>query len=304
MNIVFLLGAGASKGAFDDPAFQPPLGTDLFGCLVEAFPNTWGALPDHVAADFHDEDFGFEKGMAALREEGEATQRALIDMSVYFSRFRIPHTGTNRYLDLFKGVNLLASTASLTVGSLNYECLAEMSLCALGDATYYWGAPPNAASRSVRVIKPHGSCNFVADTGTNSITNVTFHGVGHYVESLVKVVGLDEVVGGQLTGFPSVMSLYAPGKPDVMCHGFMQLLRTDWASAVNDADVLVVVGARPAVGSDSHIWQPILNSSALVLFIGDLDPVFQSEVGLRLSVLNTRFDSGLPSLMETLRALL
>jgi hypothetical protein len=66
-------------------------------------------------------------------------------------------------------------------------------------------------------IKPHGSCSFVADTGSNVFigTKITGGGLGtQYFEGLPKCVRPDQVPGEMQTGFPSVMSLYAPGKQD------------------------------------------------------------------------------------------
>jgi hypothetical protein len=275
VRIVLLVGAGATV--------QPPLGDQLFIRLVHSYPDTWGNLPESVVTEFQVANAGFERGMAALREEGVHTQAALIDMSIYFAGFRIPPHGVNRYFALVRMLDKLSpAEVEYTFGSLNYEILLEQSLSMAGHSAVYWGAPSSSVPRPVRVIKPHGSANFAVDTGTNTFEGTTFVGGGAYISGApLKVVDIDEVHQASVTGFPSAMSLYAPGKPDLVCPEFVHRFRDDWAEAVDGSDVVIVIGARPVLDSDPHIWQPIIDSPAELVLIGGGDDAFQRLVGPR-----------------------
>jgi len=298
--LVILVGAGASFGAFDVPSRRPPLGDDLFESLVGAFPDTWGSLPDAVVATFRSD--GFELGMAALREEAVHTQDSLIDMSIYFSAFRLL-PGVNRYLALTVLLQSLGPSVEFSFASLNYETYLEQSLARIGLGVLYGGEPRAGVDEAfVRVIKPHGSCNFVADTGTNTFEGVTMVGGQAYIAGApLKAVSLDEVAKARETGFPSAMSLYAPGKPDMICPEFVARIREDWKSTIRDADAIVVIGARPMLDSDPHIWIPIIDSSAPFALIGGDGATVHPVVGDRLTLLGDTFASGLNPLRSWLR---
>ena len=47
MKIIFLFGAGASKGSEVDGIPTPPLGTELFTQLQSKYPKSWGCLNVH-----------------------------------------------------------------------------------------------------------------------------------------------------------------------------------------------------------------------------------------------------------------
>jgi hypothetical protein len=88
-RIAFLFGAGASTGAGDVDPFPPPLGGGLYDELLSQFPETWGALADDEKSVLGGGGEGFEAGMKLLWEKyDERAWRALIDMGIYFSRFR------------------------------------------------------------------------------------------------------------------------------------------------------------------------------------------------------------------------
>jgi hypothetical protein len=301
---VILVGAGASYGALDLPEARPPLGNRLFPVLVEAFPQTWGRLPPDVVEMFDNPDAGFERGMELLWQRSEA-QNALLDMSVYFTRYRLL-PGTNRYLSLLMFLRSYGSAVEqLSIGSLNYETLLEHSLTRANVPCFYAGWA-DAGPGYVRVIKPHGSCNFVPDFGGAVIQGISFSNVGVALAGAnVKVVHLDEVEQEvRTTGFPSVMSLYAPGKKDVVCPEFGGRLRAEWVSAVGAAEAIVVIGARPMLESDHHIWDSILASQARIALIGGEFDCLQEKVGDRLTPLGEKFEDGLDPLKDWLSDLL
>jgi hypothetical protein len=302
MRIVILVGAGASVGAFDLQSSKPPLGSQLFTTLSESFPETWGSLRVAVSNEFLTS--GFELGMAALRAEPVSIQGPLIDMGVFFANFRIPSPGVNRYFALVKLLDSLSVSPDYVFASLNYETLLEQSLGKAGHPTNYWGTPPPNLPKPIRVIKPHGSSNFAFDQGTNRFRNNTFIGVGTYVGgggARLKVIDIDRVREEAESGFPPAMSLYAPGKPDLVCPEFVASLRNDWASEVADSDLIVVIGARPQLTNDVHIWTPILDSNSDILFVGSVEPDFEAGVESRIKIRVDTFESGLPLVRDFFR---
>lgn len=303
MRVVLLVGAGASYGAFDDESHRPPLGDQLFAHLVRFFPETWGKLPEQMQSEFRKPADGFELGMSALREDGKHTQKALIDLGTFFERFRIP-SGINRYIALAARLESLGPNVEYAFASLNYETCLEQSLTQSDKTCFYWDDPPKGPARFyVRVVKPHGSCNFVVDTGTNMFFNNSFEIVGIYVGGSgcrLKVVPLEEVASAAKTGFPSAMSVYASGKPDMICPDFVARLRTDWREIVAVADMVVVIGARSNIASDPHIWQPIVEGKAMIAYIGGHELSLQEFVGSRLTYLGNTFQGGLDPLKDWL----
>ena len=292
MKVAVLCGAGGSYGEFDNVDLRPPLGNQLFSVLVGRYPATWGALPPEISSEFaEDEDNQnkFELGMAALREEGIHTQACLIDMSIYFASFRLL-PGVNRYVALIKCLDRLSDRDSYCFGSLNYETLLEQSLLRVGHSVIYQGDGAGAES-PITVLKPHGSCNLVVDPRSNAFHGNTFQNVGAYIAGApLKCVDLDEVAASAESGVPSAMSLYAPGKPDLVCPEAVAAMRSEWQDMAASSDLLISIGARPNP-ADQHIWQPILTSSATVAFVGEADSTFDEQVGDRLDLLGQTFET-------------
>jgi hypothetical protein len=268
--------------------------------LSASYPHSWGSLPTEIVSEF--EESGFELGMDALRAEAEHTQAALIDMGIYFASFRL-WPGTNRYLALVKFLQSLGPQIEFSFGSLNYETYLEQSLERAGFDILYWGDPPQHYDHAfTRVTKPHGSCHFVVDTGTNTFINNRFVGGQAYIAGApLKVVPLEEVEAASKTGFPSAMSLYAPGKPNLICPEFVGKFHAEWEAQVEGADILVAIGARPMFESDPHIWVPIKDSSAPMCLLGGHDEGLERELGTRLTILGETFAAALDPLREWIR---
>jgi hypothetical protein len=98
------------------------------------------------------------------------------------------------------------------------------------------------------------------------------------------------------------MSLYAPSKPDLVCRRDVQRMRTEWGTVALEADLIVIVGARRALVSDPHIWDPIIKSSAPVGFVGGNSQPLLEMIGNRLTVLGDMFAAGLEPLNQWLYA--
>ena len=298
-----LIGAGASVGAFDAPNLRPPLGADLYDALRAEYADSWGCLTPSLDSKFREADFGFEQGMNALwKEGGDQTQPALIDMSAYFTRFRIEEEVLpNRYFELTHLLQNICLGSTWFWGSLNYEVLLECTLLAMGYSPFYQGDhPDNGGPNPALVLKPHGSCNFVPAIGP-----VTFQGPmkmkgGHiWIDADLDVKDLDEVEAFcRTTGFPAGMSLYAEGKHSPVIWRALEAIRLQWQAEVQTADAMLIIGANPVPEKDPHVWRGIVEGNMPVALVGTCDDTFSENLAERLVVLGGHFETSIGAIRE------
>jgi hypothetical protein len=294
----FLIGAGASKGAGGITPYDPPLGAELYGYLVRDFPTTWGALPDRLDALFRD---NFEIGMAELWDNQlNIGTQLIIEMAIYFSRFDPPPDGLDCYSRLIWRLKQSGLILNTRIATLNYECVLDVAASRLGLKLTYLSdvvLPDN-----ITMWKPHGACNLIPNAEVHSLNLV---GKNIY-DGPLRGVDLPEVPRLYNTGYalPPAMSLFAPGKPTPVASTWVDETRRQWADWVQGADVVAIIGARPLF-EDGHIWDPIINSSAEVWYIGGSSDsnyqIFKSQLGPRLTHLADRFVSGFGPLARRLR---
>lgn len=305
----FLFGAGASHGAGAVVPSCPPLGNQLYEALIEAYPQTWGALvqPDEDQA-FRDTDLPFEKGMGLVWERREARAQLLItDLALYFTRFE-PRGNHDCYSRLLALLQLRGVLGRSTFGSLNYDCLFELAAGNVGLGVNYSGRPGPPGTLSL--VKPHGSCNFVMQgLGRNLVMkNVTVAGSQHFFEGPVEPRHPREIAALYAAGpsMPPAISLYAPGKPSPMAHTFLDGVREYWGETVHAADIVVVIGAR-VVLDDRHVWDPIREAQGRVWYVGS--PVgpdfaaFAADLGERLTLFAETFAAAIERLDGRLQIL-
>jgi hypothetical protein len=309
MNIAVLMGAGASFGAGSVDPEPPPLGGQLYEELKRAYPDSWGSQFTAEENALFREDF--EQGMSMLwGNQGNRAQRLIIDMALYFTRFRI--TGPNRYSDLLRALFSKGNDHRVVFCTLNYDCLLEQALMGGGAAVRSLWRVLGAGQGPIDVLKPHGSCNYL-DPLTRNMKGVTMDGVGiAYTHSEVpspsdlEIVAPEEVEAiyeaAEGLSIPPAISLYEPTKHSPVGGGLIQKVREHWADVVPNADVVLSIGARP-VAQDAHIWDPILNSNAQVLFVGGQDRDYGRrawELGERMEYFGLTFEESIPRIEERL----
>jgi hypothetical protein len=307
-----LFGAGASFGAGDVSPHPPPLGSQLYDTLVQAFPSTWGTLvkPDEEIA-FRDPDVPFENGMGLIWTRGEPRAQHLItDLALYFTRFE-PAGGMDCYSRLLRALRLRNVLGRTSFASLNYDCIFELAAGRQGLLVNHDGT--RRRKREIPLIKPHGSCNFVVQ-GLGRDRNITMTNVQSgpgvtYYEGPIEARRPDEIAALYHAGpsIPPAISLYAPGKPSPMAPAMLAQLRQHWSTAVEGATVVVVIGAR-VVLADPHVWDPITDTTCDVWYVGK--PVgpdfarFREILADRLTMLADTFDLALSRLDSRLRLLI
>lgn len=311
MNIAVLIGAGASYGAGGIAPEQPPRGDELFDRLQQEFPESWGSLLDDEECQAFGGDPPFEAGMKMLWENNdERLSRLLIDMAIYFSRFR-PDGSLNCYAALLQ---LLMTTSRIDVFfcSLNYECVFEQVAQQVGLDLINLGRGGSEGERRACLYKPHGSCNYIDPITRNFYGTIS--GSPHYVYRQqpaltdFEVLNCPEVEALYDTGVtvPPVMSLYEATKHSPVGSTLMDMIRKAWAQGAASAEVILAIGARPVL-NDHHIWDAVINSSASVWFVGgqedDAYSALEKEIGNRLVHLASTFEVAIPVLQRRLAAI-
>jgi hypothetical protein len=297
-NYAFLIGAGASKGAGGIAPYDPPLGAELYGVLKREFPTSWGALSNNLDVLFRD---NFETGMAELWDSQlDIGSRLIIEMAIYFSRFDPPLDGSDCYTRLIWRLKQSGLVPHTRIATLNYECVLDVAASRLGLKLTYLS--DTVLPNNITIWKPHGACNLIPNA---QVYHLSIVAKGIY-DGPLRAVDLPEVRRLYDSGYalPPAMSLFAPGKPTPVARTWVDQTRRQWAEWAQGADVVVVIGARPLL-EDAHIWEPIIDSSAEVWYIGGTSDsnyqTFQSQLGHRITHLADRFVQGFGPLARRLR---
>jgi hypothetical protein len=302
IRLAFLMGTGASKGAGGVMPYDPPLGSELYDRLREHFPGTWGTVSEPLDALFRD---NFELGIAELwANQSSGSSQLIIEMGLYFSMFGLPADGSDCYSRLLSFLATDGLIPQTVMTTLNYEIVLDIAASNLGLRLAYLLPGADIPAGNLYVLKPHGSCNWLPAA---EVSNLALVGSGRedYYEGRLRFVQLPEMQQLYRNGFalPPAMSLFAPGKNTPVARAFVDEIRNRWATLVASSEVVIVLGARPLL-ADTHIWQPILDSSQEVWYVGgstdDNYREFKHRLGDRLTHVAERLPQGLNSLLERL----
>lgn len=262
--ILILFGAGASKGS-GGMSNPPPSGSDLFGELCKAYPDSWNKISGQFADNF--KALTFEEGMLALYEAPQPynINNLLLDMGKYFSKFfRIDNINNNCYYLLFSRYLPEILNGKIVLSTLNYDCLIEYALISLNIPTInYYGEDTGA-----RLLKLHGSCNFVPRSITVATTNGAKLILGSSKVNTAMNIVHPEKAEEELSkvGVLPAMSLYARGKNNIICEQQILTMQKRFQEITQVAKSIISIGVRPNE-DDHHIWDYIVKSRAEVTLI-------------------------------------
>jgi len=254
MNL-FLFGAGASYGSQAD---GPPMGSQLFEALRQFNPTGWGQLPADMADLFRGD---FERGMARVAETNSHAmpilQRA---MAAFFFRF-VPRM-SSLFVRLAQRIHRHQWNGA--IATLNYERLLELSLLQVGVQPI---VGQGAGEGQIELCLPHGCCHLFCEGIQASPAGVSFSGVGVTFDGPVVAISDPEEFQRRINGnaVPPVMSYFELQKKTSAGVSFINSQRARWAELASQANKIAIVGVkvRPR---DSHIWLPIANSAARVVY--------------------------------------
>lgn len=296
---VILFGAGASAGLTGVVPERPPLGGQLFGRLAHHFPGTWGALPTSLRATFLDD--GFEEGMAIIFRHHSRNLPALMQhMSLFFSSFDIVLSAANlnRYCQLAQLVEDQTLENTL-FSTLNYDCLFEIACASRRLPFDYFEAPEGA----VPIWKLHGSCNFRSawinrSRGASPSAKTS---VPDPIEQMEIADARD--VWQAAAGSPPTMSIYLKDGYAQTGHPQIRELQARWGHMVRAAQCVVVVGVRPLPGDD-HIWGPLAETPANLIYVGEGAAfrrwAVQYRTGGESDFAGSTFDQGFEAIVDAL----
>jgi hypothetical protein len=181
----------------------------------------------------------------------------------------------------------------------------------LEQAAYKLGLQANYScgetdDNTICILKIHGSCNFITEdiqqwrpylTNAGSYLNCGMN----YLRPVDIEKALKQRFSDSHASYYPVMSLYSFGKNSLVAGTRIQEIRNTWCKCVSSASVVAIIGVRPNC-EDTHIWNPIKETSAAKLFYIGSQGDFRSWVhgNSNFKFLAERFKEGLESLLKCL----
>ncbi len=253
---LILFGAGASYGS--DTEGTPPLGGALLDALQAFDPETWGRIPPADANGFRAD---FEQGMKAYTEahpsDGtvDRLQRA---MAAYFFQFR--PEGSNLYRKLAERIHRRSWRG--TLASLNYERLLELSLRTVGLNVGIGNCPGDYV-----LCLPHGYCCIFVNMRLEGPIVLGSMNLRMDSRDGICVVDCPNEFESRIQQdrLPPVMSYFEPTKAVRCGASFIKSQRDRFASLVESASAIAVVGVRVR-RHDQHLWKPLAQTNARLVY--------------------------------------
>jgi hypothetical protein len=238
----------------------------------------------------------------------EVTEFALLipllrDMALYFLRFR-PGDG-QYYQEIVRACR--KARVDATFATTNYEMLIEYAMRFDGQPVGlgFGDDPPRAA----RVLKIHGSSNFVFTTPGATFKGISGSGTKHMIGGgRVDARWADEAEQ-RLRANPSLppaMAVYAPGKQVLVGSFAVETLQARVAEAAATADKIYVIGLSVNPKSDPHIWDTLAKSPAPIAYVAPDRTEFDKWVSCyrvkNAAVVVPTFKEALPIILAEMRA--
>lgn len=260
---LLVLGAGASFGS--DSTNTPPLGKDLFYELTKFDPNGWGELDISTANQFVED---FEGGVISIGSDSSQHLLPVLQRSMAAFFFRYIPSSQSLYLKLARKIKLNNWQGS--IATFNYERMLQICLLHVGLQPNLNMGPSN--SSMIEICMPHGCCNLFCEGVKASSSGVSFSPFG--VETNGPVVSVSDFneFNDRIKNdaFPPVMSYFEPKKRTTSGANFISGQRKRFAELCNQAKKIVVVGLKPRF-HDIHIWNPLAETSAEIVYCGGGD---------------------------------
>jgi hypothetical protein len=240
-KILLVFGAGASKDAGVCEVDIPPLGNTLLDELQTSYPETWGMIDEKY---FRGID-RFEEGLENyLREHDERIFPLIKDLARYFSKFYIKY-GNNKYIQFVEHFKKEIVEGKFFFYSINYEILFDLALV-YNNIDFNYN--PYDYSDITKLIKIHGSCNFITTLKMQVKGNITMpHSIdedGHIkfgvINGIWEVVPnpeIDELLKDKHK-FP-MMALYTKTKNTLFNKDQMLKMRERYNEDVNQSSSII-----------------------------------------------------------------
>jgi hypothetical protein len=257
MKIVFLFGAGASKGAEEANIITPPLGVSLFKELQIRYPDSWGKMNQDSFSD------DFEKGMSKLIKDQPAKINQLQrDMAAFFFEFQ--PTEDNLYLKMVLKIKPFLKNISFI--TLNYDqilmrCLRKASI------NYHFDISPQVEQSKLEICFPHGCSHLWLDSFRGPPGSITYDPRLDAINGPVRAQDESEAFNDQITNNPlsPVISCFDIFKTTLTAKEFIQRQRDRTEQLIHNADLVLIIGVGVRK-HDEHIWTPLGKTSAKLFY--------------------------------------
>jgi hypothetical protein len=192
------------------------------------------------------------------------------NMAVYFAGFRPDGSKLDTYSVLLKMLHARGICGQILFSTLNYECLFELAAEQIG-LTVHHRPSESSDSSNIRLIKLHGSCNYVIPPEQNIVfknAEASLHGIA-VGEDYTPIRPADVKSYVTERGVPPAMCVYMQSKPVDISRPTIRLRQQEWRKYVSQASRVIIIGVKPS--RDGHIWEPLSQTSARVYFVGNRD---------------------------------
>jgi hypothetical protein len=243
----------------------------LYVELVKYDPQEWGRLSAYADRFRGDFEATFCEEVLEIGKYGPARADTLTllqkqrSLACYFSQFLLDTSSMDYYSKLLASLNAAGLIPDCFFASLNYDYLFEQAGRRLGLPVDYLCSE----SKSIRVAKLHGSCNFTTKISRSDRAQLASPGL-HY--EIHFEIDFAETLKGKLSNhdYLPVMSQVSPKKEDFLAPAKIQEMRNAWARALSSASYLAVIGVSYNQ-NDTHVIEPIRNTEAKIGYIGGED---------------------------------
>lgn len=299
---LILFGAGASFGSGAVNPKPPPLSAGLFDELRAAYPAAWGQVPQQKRSSFVP---NFEPGMKEIFESGSHDSTALLRaLAHYFTQFRASHG--NAYARLLEHLGSHGVLKGTLFSSLNYECVLETAARNYGFPLVSYFDHAATTKDAIAVWKIHGSCNFLPNSVAGGAGVVSFAANAVSWDGEARLVDPSEARRFiEASAFYPVMAVFMEGKPIQSNPSLVRDLQQRWATAVREAECVGIIGVAPNV-ADAHLWQPLGETDARIVVIGDTNAYAKWGDDHRGSketiIVGSKFEAALPAFAKAVAA--
>lgn len=302
-DIVFLFGAGASKGAAIGRHVLPelpPLMRELYDRLAVRFEAEWGPSSKRARyADRYRKDFELTFTEVDLGRppdllpgipgtSGLTLLEAQRPLALYFASFMLDGSGEDLYSRLVKHLTQSRLIERTLFASLNYDCLCDEAALKLGLHLDYLLEEAAAALRpileadrprngppgqTIRMAKLHGSSNFLTGIDQQYRAIVASPSTSLEVEvTALAPIGLLSNLESRFAAthsreFFPVMTQISARKEDIVAPVQIQQIRNIWCESASNAALVVVIGVAPRQ-NDTHVWEALESARGDVRYIG------------------------------------
>lgn len=257
MSILFLFGAGASRGSEKAGISTPALGLNLFQVLRDYAPLTWGKL-DREYGKYFQKDFeeGMNKVLAQHPYDVSELQR---DMAKYF--FGFSPSSENLYVRIIERIGV----EGISFASLNYDKLLEEAILRSNFSPTYGWEPIN--ERKVDFCLPHGCCNLFLKGLDIPVGALSFPFASNMIDSSeIKIIRSAKELHDELEqALPPVMSCFNSKKTSAVGKSFLELQQERFEKMVHSASLVVIIGVQVRE-HDKHIWEPLSMTKAKLVY--------------------------------------